>query len=159
MDNNKYELTIKFDGLNEENSSEQTAKNESDRVFNAVANVAKSQVIKPFIESVTEIYFNNLQTSTGSTQLVERQRFLMSGVKQGINLYMAAQGGIAFAGAIGMNSFAGGAIGIGLYLGNTILDLIVRANELNNQKKIEDVNIEYQRTRMGIANNKSRTGA
>lgn len=159
MENNKYELTIKFEGGDSGSSSATKAKDDNEKVTNAVLNVAKTQIIKPFISTAEQIYFNNLQTNTGSSQLVERQRLLVDGVRQGINLFQSAQGGIAFAGAIGLSVGAGAGIGIALYGINFMSNLLVRQNQLNNQKKIEDVNIEYQRTRMGFANNKSRTGA
>lgn len=159
MENNRYELTIKFEGGDSGSSSSTKAKDDNERVMNAVANVAKAQIIKPFISTAEQIYFNNLQTNTGSSQLVERQRLLVDGVRQGINLFQSAQGGIAFAGALGLSVGAGAGIGIALYGINFMSNLLVRQNQLNNQKKIEDVNIEYQKTRMGFANNKSRTGA
>lgn len=159
MENNRYELTIKFEGGDSGSSSSTKAKSDNEKVMNAVANVAKAQIIKPFISTAEQIYFNNLQTNTGSSQLVERQRLLLDGVRQGINLFQSAQGGIAFAGALGLSVGAGAGIGIALYGINFMSNLLVRQNQLNNQKKIEDVNIEYQKTRMGFANNKSRTGA
>lgn len=159
MENNRYELTIKFEGGDSGSSSSTKAKDDNEKVMNAVANVAKAQIIKPFISTAEQIYFNNLQTNTGSSQLVERQRLLLDGVRQGINLFQSAQGGIAFAGALGLSVGAGAGIGIALYGINFMSNLLVRQNQLNNQKKIEDVNIEYQKTRMGFANNKSRTGA
>lgn len=159
MENNRYELTIKFEGGDSGSSSSTKAKDDNEKVMNAVANVAKAQIIKPFISTAEQIYFNNLQTNTGSSQLVERQRLLLDGVRQGINLFQSAQGGIAFAGALGLSVGAWAGIGIALYGINFMSNLLVRQNQLNNQKKIEDVNIEYQKTRMGFANNKSRTGA
>ena len=161
MENNKYELTIKFDGGNSGNNtnSETISKRDSEKLSNAINNIAKTQVIKPFIDTAEQIYFNNLQTNTGSSQLVERQRLLVEGVRQGINMYQAAQGGMVFANLAGLSTGAGVGLGLALYGLNFAFNIAVKQNQINNQKKIEDINIQYQRTRMGFANNKSRTGA
>lgn len=160
MENNSYKLTIVFDGEGSNSSNaEKKAKDDSDKTTKAIMNVAKTQVIKPFISTAENVYLNNLQMSTGSSQLVERQRFMFDGIRQGISLYQSAQGGIAFASAIGLGAGAGAGIGIALFAVNTLLNLYQQKNEIDNQRKIENVNIDYQRTRMGIANNKSRTGA
>lgn len=157
--NNEYKLTIVFGDEQGTTNTETKVKNQQEKTTRAIGNVAKAQVIKPFINTVSDIYFNNLQTSTGSSQLMERQKLVVSLAQQGINAYQSIQGGIAFGSAIGLGVLGGGILGGALFALNTAFNLISAQNEINNKKKIEDVEIEYQRTRMGIANNKSRTGA
>lgn len=163
MENNQYKLTVVFEGG--ENGNGETAtpsQKEVDKTqatFKRVGNIAKAQVIRPFIQTAETIYFNNLETSTGSRQLVERQRLLFSGVQKGISAYQSAVGGIAFASAIGLSSGFGASIGLGLFALQEVLNIAQRASEINKNERIENTNIAYQRTRMGIAYNKSRTGA
>lgn len=156
---NQYELVIKFDeGGGTEQTKQDKARQNAIKSLNAIKNVVSTQVIKPFISSVENIYLNNLQTNTGSTQLVERQRFVFNAVRQGISIYQSAMGGVAFANAIGISGFAGGVIGVGLFALNSMLNIVQNANDIRNQTKIEDFNIQYQQTRMGTAYNKSRMG-
>lgn len=160
MAQNSYKLTIAFEGGGNgtQKTPEQKAQEEAEKQKRRIASLVKTQVVKPFISSVENIYLNNLRTSTGSSQLAERQALLFDGVRQGINLYQSAVGGIAFASAVGLSSFAGGVIGVGLFALSTALNFAQRQNELNNQKKIEDLNITYQQSRRGFAFNKSRQG-
>ena len=157
MSENRYSLIIDFNSTNEDKTSQKKVQSNQEKVLNQVTNIAKTQAILPFANTLTNVYFNNLQTSTGSSQLVERQRLLVDGVKQGVNLYQAGAGGIAFASAIGLSTGAGLGIGVGLYVLNTIFSLWEKQNQLNNQRKIENYNIQYAQSRMGTAYNKSRT--
>lgn len=163
MEVNAYKLTVTFEGG--ENGNGETAtptQKEEQKTQNSlkrVGSIVKAQVIRPFIQTAETIYFNNLETSTGSRQLVERQRLLFDGVQKGISAYQSAMGGVAFATAIGLSSGIGAGIGIGLFALQELLSLVQKQSELNKQERIENTNISYQRTRMGIAYNKSRTGA
>lgn len=158
MSKNQYVLRVEFNGGNE-GDAQTEARDKQAKVGKALTNYIKAQAVMPFIELAENVYFNNLQTTTGSTQLVERQRAVVGVVKEGINIYKSTMGGIAFGAALGMSTFTGGLLGFGAAILSKVFGWVQRANEIENNKRIENINLDYARTRAGAAFNKSRTGA
>lgn len=156
MSKNQYVLRVEF-GEGKNIQSEETRKQNT--VERALTKYITAQAVMPFIELAENVYFNNLQTSTGSSQLVERQRAIVGVVKESIGLYKSTVGGIAFGSALGMSAVGGGLLGLGAGLLNKVFGWIQRANEIENNKKIENINLTYGRARAGASFNKSRTGA
>lgn len=159
MSKNEYVLRVEFSGGSNGKDAQSKARDKQAKINDAMTNYVKAQAIMPFIELTENVYFNNLQTSTGATQLVERQRAVVGVVKEGINLYKSTMGGVAFGAALGMSTLSGGLLGFGSAVLTKVFGWVQRANEIENKKKIENINLDYARTRAGAAFNKSRTGA
>lgn len=160
MAENKYSLIIDFSRDGKQNiSAGEKAKQKQEKIENALQNYIKTQAIKPFISYMENITVQNIQFQTGSRQLAERTQLIFDAVQGGINLFQTVQGGIAFGASLGIGAFAGGALAVGAYALSIGLNLAQRQSQINNNKKIEDINRSYILSRNGASFNKSRQGA
>lgn len=116
------------------------------------------QVADPFIKKTQQILINNVQTEYANEELEQRIGLLMDtanfAVKTGANL----AGGASLAQALGLGAGAGLMAGLVVSLASIAMDFAVKANQINNQIKIDNEQLGILRGRNGMQFNRSRGG-
>ena len=120
-----------------------------------MASLVRYQVAQPFIQSTKQLILNDVNTYYGSSELSQR---IQIGLDTAHSLYSGVKYGVALSSALGVSAAAGGAIGIALMVGQKLLDIAVRQNEINNKTRLENQELSILRGRAGIQFNRSRMG-
>ena len=152
MENNEYRLVIDING-NVDDSKEK--EDFESKQMKALTKLVKYQIAKPFINSTKQMLLNNVDTYYGSGELSQR---IQMGLDTAHSLYQGGIMGVGLAGALGLSFTGGVVLGVGLTVLQKMFDLMVKQNEINNQAKLENQQLQILRGRAGIQFNRSRTG-
>lgn len=155
MEKNEYRLVIDINADIGGGGSSDSVSSEVDKQKKTLASLVRYQVAQPFIQSTKQLILNDVNTYYGSSELSQR---IQIGLDTAHSLYSGVKYGVALSSALGVSAAAGGAIGIALMVGQKLLDIAVRQNEINNKATLENRELSILRGRAGIQFNRSRMG-
>ena len=155
MEKNEYRLVIDINADIGGGGGSDSVSSEVDKQQKALKNLVKYQVAQPFIQSTKQMILNDVNTYYGSSELSQR---IQVGLDTAHSLYSGVKYGVALSSALGVSAATGGAIGIALMVGQKLLDIAVRQNEINNKATLENRELSILRGRAGIQFNRSRMG-
>lgn len=155
MEKNEYRLVIDINADIGGGGSSDSVSSEVDKQQKTLASLVRYQVAQPFIQSTKQLILNDVNTYYGSSELSQR---IQIGLDTAHSLYSGVKYGVALSSALGVSAAAGGAIGIALMVGQKLLDIAVRQNEINNKTRLENQELSILRGRAGIQFNRSRMG-
>ena len=155
MEKNEYRLVIDINADIGGGGSSDSVSSEVDKQQKTLASLVRYQVAQPFIQSTKQLILNDVNTYYGSSELSQR---IQIGLDTAHSLYSGVKYGVALSSALGVSAAAGGAIGIALMVGQKLLDIAVRQNEINNKARLENQELSILRGRAGIQFNRSRMG-
>lgn len=114
----------------------------------AAAGLVAVQHVMPYVNTAINFGVSQIQMQTGSAELQRKAQVVTSAVSFAANVTMSAVvGGIP-----------GAAVSIALQTVQSMINMTQRSIEIQNQKTLENENISYKRSRMGMTVNRSRTG-
>lgn len=114
--------------------------------------------IQPFIQKTESMILNNVQTSTGSSEITQRTQIAMNVANFAVKTGISVLGGAGIASALGIASPLGAVVGGALAIGSMVMDYVSNVNEINNKRLIENEQLSVLRGRAGIQYNRSRGG-
>lgn len=159
MSKNVYQLYIQIgDGGNSDlisDSQNSTSKTDAKK---GITLLTVYNAVEPFINSTRQIIENDVKTNYASTELSSRVNLGLSIASMGIKTAVSVASGVSLASALGISTTFGGAVGAVLAVGTIVANYAVKVNELNNNMKIENEQLNVLRGRMGVQFNKSRIG-
>ena len=155
MEKNEYRLVIDINADIGGGGGSDSVSSEVDKQQKTLASLVRYQVAQPFIQSTKQLILNDVNTYYGSSELSQR---IQIGLDTAHSLYSGVKYGVALSSALGVSAVAGGAIGIALMVGQKLLDIAVRQNEINNKATLENRELSILRGRAGIQFNRSRMG-
>lgn len=155
MEKNEYRLVIDINADIGGGGSSDSVSSEVEKQQKTLASLVRYQVAQPFIQSTKQLILNDVNTYYGSSELSQR---IQIGLDTAHSLYSGVKYGVALSSALGVSAAAGGAIGIALMVGQKLLDIAVRQNEINNKATLENRELSILRGRAGIQFNRSRMG-
>ena len=155
MEKNEYRLVIDINADIGGGGSSDSVSSEVEKQQKTLASLVRYQVAQPFIQSTKQLILNDVNTYYGSSELSQR---IQIGLDTAHSLYSGVKYGVALSSALGVSAAAGGAIGIALMVGQKLLDIAVRQNEINNKTTLENRELSILRGRAGIQFNRSRMG-
>lgn len=155
MEKNEYRLVIDINADIGGGGSSDSVSSEAKKQQKTLASLVRYQVAQPFIQSTKQLILNDVNTYYGSSELSQR---IQIGLDTAHSLYSGVKYGVALSSALGVSAAAGGAIGIALMVGQKLLDIAVRQNEINNKATLENRELSILRGRAGIQFNRSRMG-
>lgn len=160
-ENNNYVLTLNFSDLEEVvgSTSADKQKQEQDKKIRAVKNFARTQIIRPFINTAQNVITTKVNIISGQQQLKERWDALGTIAQSGVAVAGAISGGVALASALGMSNVLGAVIGASALVVGKSLDLLKESNRISSLKYLEDKQTQQLEQRAGYAFNKTRRGA
>lgn len=127
--------------------SQQKAEKNADKGMIAAGLVAV-QHVTPYVNTAINFGVSQLKMQTGSAELQRKAQVVTSVVGSTANIAMSAiVGGIP-----------GAAVSVALQTVQSMINMTQRSIEIQNMKTLENENISYKRSRMGITVNRSRTG-
>ena len=158
MEKNEYRLVIDINdmvGDDAISSQSQDTSQGNDKIANTLKRLVKYQVAQPYIQSTKQMILNNVDTYYGSSELSQR---IQIGLNTAHNIYSGAVMGISLGSALGIGAVAGAGLGLALMVGQKLLDIAVKQNEINNKQRLENEQLNILRGRAGIQFNRSRSG-
>lgn len=167
MAENAYHLYITVDGGDGTNTTSPIAKQKNGGSNNGAdvggltrktAVVAAYSVVEPFINGTMQIIQNDVKTNYANQDLEQRIGIVMNGAKGLIDTGVSALAGGGIASALGLSSGVGALVVVAAKAVQFATNLIVRQNEINNNIKVENEQLNILRGRMGIQFNRSRGG-
>lgn len=159
MENNSYSLKIQIINAEGGDSPVANTKAESKEPKTTpemkLASLVAHKMSSTFLNTSKQIIMNNVHTNLGNSEIEQRINFGMNMVQKGVS---TITGGLALSATLGVT----GPIGIGIAATLGIIDFaantIVRQNEINNNARVENEQLQVLRGRMGVQFNRSRTG-
>lgn len=157
MEKNEYHLIIDINGdvgggaVSESSGGSGESKDYS----KALTRLVRYEVAQPFINSTKQIIQNDVDTYFGSSELSQRIQFSLDAVHTARSSVVH---GMALSTALGISTGAGVGLGLALAVGHKLLDIMVKANEINNKTRLENEQLQILRGRAGIQFNRSRMG-
>lgn len=127
--------------------SQTKAEKNADKGMMAAGLVAVQHVM-PYVNTAINFGVSQIQMQTGSAELQRKAQVVTSAVSFTSNVTMSALVG----------GLPGAAVSVALQAVQGMINMNQRSIEIQNQKTLENENISYKRSRMGITVNRSRTG-
>ena len=160
MEKNEYHLIIDIngDGVGEQSPISKSNKDKSSDGKVGVAILAAYNMVQPFISTAKQMIMNNVDTQTGSGELSARIGLQMRIAEIGMNTLVGAAAGQSLASMLGASGPAGAVVGTMVVVGKELANVVQRMNELDNQTKLENEQLQILRGRAGIQFNRSRMG-
>ena len=164
MADHKYEIVIKYEEIPDGSDVGQAplASPSVNQKKSSASSVAfASAIIVPTIQTALSNKSAEIRTVTGSDQLARRQEVINSAVNGAVTLAQSAMGGAtvaaSFGKTLGISTGSGAILGIVTAVMGKVLDIASRAEQLQNQMKVESTQIAVSRARAGISWNMSRS--
>ena len=155
MEKNEYHLIIDINGDVGGGAISGKKDDKVDKQQKALTQLVRYQIAQPFINATKQMVMNNVNTYLGSNELSQR---IQVGLDTAHSLYGNIISGASLGAALGIGSVAGAGIGVALMVGQKLLDIAVRQNEINNKALLENQELNILRGRAGIQFNRSRVG-
>ena len=155
MEKNEYHLIIDINGDVGGDVISGGANEKVDNQQKALTRLVKYQIAQPYINATKQIVMNNVNTYFGSNELSQR---IQVGLDTAHSLYGNIVSGASLGVALGIGTVAGAGIGVALMVGQKLLDIAVKQNEINNKAMLENQELNILRGRAGIQFNRSRVG-
>ena len=158
MEKNEYHLIIDIQNSGGKGGAISQQSKEEKQIAereNAIKRLVRFEIAKPFVQSTKQIIMNNVDTYYGSSELSQRIQF---GLDIAHTTNSAFMQGVALSAVLGISKVAGGVLSLGLAVGQKMMDIAVKQNEINNKAYIENQSLQILRGRAGVQFNRSRVG-
>lgn len=113
-----------------------------------VSAIVASDKIKPYVQQVATFGISQIEMTTGSSELQRKM--------QAVSAIGSSASGIVTAGIVG--GIGSAATMAAVQLLQTVIQTAINQATINNQKIIENENLQLARSRAGMVSNKSRGG-
>lgn len=162
MNDRTYRLEISVEGLGDISSSGAVADNEkgtTPKKNDGISALVVYNAVQPIIQKTQQMILDNQSTMYASDRQIEQNRLLMEGFNSVVGFGVSMASGAGIAASLGLASGPVGAIvGASLFVMNKVMDIAVKQNQIDNQRKVEQDELLVLRGRAGVQFNKSRGG-
>lgn len=162
MNDRTYKLEISIDGLGDIASNDKQESGKGAVTPNQAKGISALVVynaVQPIIHKTQQMILDNQATMYASDRQIEQNRLMVEGFNSVVGMGISLMSGASIATSLGIATGGVGAvIGGALFAVNKIMDIAVKQNQIDNQKKVEIDELSLLRGRAGVQFNKSRRG-
>ena len=157
MNDRTYKLEISIEGIGDiANTGEKEKATSGEKGISALV---VYNTVQPIIQKTQQMILDNQATMYASDRQIEQNRLLMEGVNSVVGFGVSMASGAGIAASLGLATGPVGAlVGASLFALNKIMDIAVKQNQIDTQKRVELDELSVLRGRAGVQFNKSRGG-